>query len=185
MIQEAELIDRQRCENAHHAERAKEMQHIAETRVALDIIVRPEERGWNAHWLPYSVVKRLAITGMRALVVGCGFGGDAVLLTHLGFEVYAFDLSSDSLDIAMCSSFLGHRDRFSTSRFAEARLRRRSFQLHRSAGRDCHRTRDLHPQSPGPDEELTSDLCKIEGHHCTENRDFSGCRHAQIFSILW
>jgi 2-polyprenyl-3-methyl-5-hydroxy-6-metoxy-1,4-benzoquinol methylase len=104
MIQEAELTDRQRRENAYHAERAKKMQHAAETPVALDILVRPEERWWNAHWSLYSAVKRLAMPGMRALVVGCGFGEDAILLTHLGFEVYAFDLSSESLDIAKRSA---------------------------------------------------------------------------------
>jgi SAM-dependent methyltransferase len=41
---------------------------------------------------------------MRALVVGCGFGGDAILLTHLGLRVDAFDLSPDSLEIARRST---------------------------------------------------------------------------------
>jgi 2-polyprenyl-3-methyl-5-hydroxy-6-metoxy-1,4-benzoquinol methylase len=122
MIQETELTDRQRRENAYHAERAKEMQHIAETAVALDIIVRPQERWWNAQWFLYSMIKRLAKPGMRALVVGCGFGGDAVLLTHLGFEVYAFDLSSDSLDIARRSALRSSTTSIDFRRLASEKL---------------------------------------------------------------
>ncbi len=104
MIDKTELTDRQRRESEYHARRAREMQHLAEAPVALDIIAHPEERWWNAHWFLYSMVKRLARPGMRALVVGCGFGGDAILLTHLGLKVDAFDLSPESLEIAKRSA---------------------------------------------------------------------------------
>jgi len=40
------------------------------------------------------------LKGRRVLVVGCGFGDDALRLAKLGVEVYAFDLSPESLDIA-------------------------------------------------------------------------------------
>lgn len=36
----------------------------------------------------------------NVLVVGCGFGDDALRLARLGARVHAFDLSPDSLDIA-------------------------------------------------------------------------------------
>ena len=37
-------------------------------------------------------------SGKRALVVGCGLGDDAEILSSLGFEVVAFDISATCID---------------------------------------------------------------------------------------
>jgi SAM-dependent methyltransferase len=39
-------------------------------------------------------------TGRRAVVVGCGFGGDAELLARLGFAVVGFDFSAPAIEAA-------------------------------------------------------------------------------------
>ncbi len=48
----------------------------------------------------YSYLSNLDLKGKRVLIVGCGFGGDALRVAKLGADVYAFDLSPDSLFIA-------------------------------------------------------------------------------------
>ena len=48
----------------------------------------------------YAYLSSLNLKRKRVLVVGCGFGHDALYLAKLGADVYAFDLSPDSLFIA-------------------------------------------------------------------------------------
>lgn len=57
-------------------------------------------RWWNQHWAMYTALRGFALAGRRVLVVGCGYGDDALLLARLGARVDAFDLSDDSLAIA-------------------------------------------------------------------------------------
>ena len=59
-----------------------------------------QRRWWNGYWSMYSFLRELPVAGKKVLIVGCGFGDDALRLAKWGAEVYAFDLSPDSLEIA-------------------------------------------------------------------------------------
>jgi ubiquinone/menaquinone biosynthesis C-methylase UbiE len=48
----------------------------------------------------YEYLVRCDLKDRRVLVVGCGFGDDALRIAKLGAKVNAFDLSPDSLEIA-------------------------------------------------------------------------------------
>ncbi len=48
----------------------------------------------------YAIIPAEDLRGKQVLVVGCGFGDDALRLAKLGATVSAFDLSPDSLHIA-------------------------------------------------------------------------------------
>jgi len=48
----------------------------------------------------YSYLTGQSLHGKKTLVAGCGFGDDALRLAKLGAEVYAYDLSPESLTIA-------------------------------------------------------------------------------------
>ncbi|KAF3998145.1 class I SAM-dependent methyltransferase [Glaciimonas immobilis] len=48
----------------------------------------------------YDYLMTLDFRGKRVLIVGCGFGEDALRIAMLGAEVYAFDLSPECLNIA-------------------------------------------------------------------------------------
>ena len=57
-------------------------------------------RWWNHTWSMYDVLLNADLAGKTVLVVGCGFGSDALLLSKLGAKVYAFDLSPEVLQVA-------------------------------------------------------------------------------------
>lgn len=99
MIKHEELTERQKRERAYHKEHAREHRHRYEN-LSWDIIQNPSRRWWNQHWSMFSTLLRLNLAGKRTLVVGCGLGDDAFLLSKLGAEVYAIDLSPDVLEIA-------------------------------------------------------------------------------------
>lgn len=48
----------------------------------------------------YTFLLDQQLSGKKVLVVGCGFGDDALRLAKKGGDVYAFDLSPESLEIA-------------------------------------------------------------------------------------
>ena len=64
-------------------------------------------RWWNAYWHMFDMLRRQPVARMKILVVGCGFGDDALRLAKMGGEVYAFDLSPESVGIAR---ELAHRE---------------------------------------------------------------------------
>lgn len=94
------LTERQQHELDYHREHAREHQQILEAPFPFDVIENPQRRWWNAYWRMYEYILSLNPTGKRVLVVGCGFGDDALRLSKLGAHVSAFDLSPESLDIA-------------------------------------------------------------------------------------
>jgi len=93
------LTERQQREleyHKHHATlHAQEMQ-----RPSFDAIYSSQRRWWNAYWEMYRHIRQLDLRGKKALVVGCGFGLDAMSLALLGADVCAFDLSIDELQVA-------------------------------------------------------------------------------------
>jgi len=99
MIKHQELTERQKREIEYHKAHADQHRHRFE-HFSWDIIHDPRRRWWNQHWAMFTTLLQLNLEGKRTLVVGCGLGEDALLLAKLGAEVYAFDLSSEVLEIA-------------------------------------------------------------------------------------
>ena len=100
--QERKLSERQRREVDYHKERAKLYETIQSEQFAFDVIEQngARRRWWNAYWEMYWTLIQIGVQGKNGLVVGCGFGEDALRLAKLGAEVDAFDLSAESLSIA-------------------------------------------------------------------------------------
>jgi ubiquinone/menaquinone biosynthesis C-methylase UbiE len=96
----SDLTDRQQRELAYHLAHAKERQHVLDKPFSWDVLQNPARRWWNAYWEMYAYLKRCDLADKSVLVVGCGFGDDALRIAKLGANVTAFDLSPDSLDIA-------------------------------------------------------------------------------------
>jgi ubiquinone/menaquinone biosynthesis C-methylase UbiE len=94
------LSDRQRREIEYYRGRAAAHTHIAMERVNLSAVTSTRYRWWNAHWVILRKAKNLGLTGKNVLVVGCGFGDDAVILAYLGGLVSAVDISAESVAIA-------------------------------------------------------------------------------------
>jgi ubiquinone/menaquinone biosynthesis C-methylase UbiE len=95
-----ELTERQKRELEYHRDHAKEHQRVLSEPFSWDVLNRPSRRWWNAYWQMYDYLIKLNLKGKRVLVVGCGFGEDALRIAKLGAEVYAFDLSPESLSLA-------------------------------------------------------------------------------------
>lgn len=87
------LTDRQQRELDYHREHALEHQCILDAPFPLDVIENPRRRWWNAYWRMYKYLISLDLAGKRLLVIGCGFGDNALQLSKLGARVSAFDLS--------------------------------------------------------------------------------------------
>jgi ubiquinone/menaquinone biosynthesis C-methylase UbiE len=94
------LSERQSRELAYHREHAAKNWMRAAEPFDWSVLDRPERRWWNAYWQMYAWLCSQELSGQRVLVVGCGFGDDAIRLAKLGAAVSAFDLSPDSLAIA-------------------------------------------------------------------------------------
>jgi ubiquinone/menaquinone biosynthesis C-methylase UbiE len=98
--QEKTLTERQKNELEYHRKHAVENRAVLDRPFNWDVLHNPSKRWWNAYWQMFTLLSNLDLMGKRVLVVGCGFGDDALRLAKLGADVYAFDLSPDSLSIA-------------------------------------------------------------------------------------
>jgi len=94
------LSERQRRELEYHRDHAVKYQSLLDQPFDWSVFDRPERKWWNAYWQMYAWLCAQDLKGKRVLVVGCGFGDDAIRLAKLGASVTAFDLSPDSLAIA-------------------------------------------------------------------------------------
>ena len=95
-----QLTGRQQREIEYHRQRAQTYAHDVLTRpLPYDAIDGHQRRWWNAHWEMYGYL-RPRVAGKQVLVVGCGYGEDAIRLAKCGARVSAFDLSAESLAIA-------------------------------------------------------------------------------------
>lgn len=95
-----ELSDRQRRELEYHRDHAAKYRDRVHQPFDWSVFDRPERKWWNAYWQMFTWLCGQDLKGQRVLVVGCGFGDDAIRLAKLGAQVCAFDLSPDSLEIA-------------------------------------------------------------------------------------
>lgn len=96
----ATLTARQQRELEYHREHATTYAEAAMRPVADDIIVSTARRPWNAYWSMYDRLLAADLAGQSVLVLGCGFGDDAIRIARLGALVSACDLSPESLEIA-------------------------------------------------------------------------------------
>lgn len=96
----ADLSDRQARELDYHRDRAAQHADRAAQPVSLDVLTSKKFRWWNAYWVVVREARRVDLAGKRALVIGCGFGEDAILLSRLGADVSTIDLSPESIEIA-------------------------------------------------------------------------------------
>jgi ubiquinone/menaquinone biosynthesis C-methylase UbiE len=94
------LSDRQKREIEYHRRHAEKNRQILDQTFSFDVIEKPALRWWNAYWTMFALLANQDLKEKKVLVVGCGFGDDALRLAKLGAEVSAFDLSEDSLSIA-------------------------------------------------------------------------------------
>jgi ubiquinone/menaquinone biosynthesis C-methylase UbiE len=95
-----DLTERQQREIEYHRERAKEHLQILDAPFSWDVLQNPGRRWWNAYWEMYAYLVQCDLKGKSVLVVGCGFGDDALRIAKLGAKVSAFDLSPEALHIA-------------------------------------------------------------------------------------
>src|SRR5271166_3508528 len=107
MQSQIELTDRQKREIAYHHEHAKHLPPAP----SLEIL-SGQSRWWNAYWHTYEYLRALDLSGKKALVLGCGFGNDAIFLHELGARVWACDVSREMLDGARVRAH-GREIRFS------------------------------------------------------------------------
>jgi len=96
-----DLSARQERERAYHAMHAR---RLRPRKPDIDIVSAREPRPWNAYWEAVWRLRREELAAKRALVVGCGAGQDAIILSRLGASVDAFDLSPDMLAVAKRSA---------------------------------------------------------------------------------
>jgi 2-polyprenyl-3-methyl-5-hydroxy-6-metoxy-1,4-benzoquinol methylase len=98
------LTPRQQREVEFHRNYAKQQIGLADQPVSLDVVLSARRRPWNAYWATYDVVRSMTWNGSRVLVVGCGFGQDAIRLASCGAIVHAVDISPDVVAIARRSA---------------------------------------------------------------------------------
>lgn len=94
------LSARQQREIDYHREHAEKRKDILNKPISWEVLREPRRRWWNAYWQMVSYLVDSGVQGKRVLVIGCGFGEDALRLAKLGARVSAFDLSPDSLRLA-------------------------------------------------------------------------------------
>lgn len=94
------LTDRQRRELEYHREHSRKYETLLAEPLDYEVMLKPGLRWWNGYWMMYAYLCSLPLAGRCVLVVGCGFGQDAIRLAKLGARVSAFDLSPESIEIA-------------------------------------------------------------------------------------
>jgi len=99
-LNEIQLTDRQKRELEYHVNHAKQHADLLNKPFSFDVITSSRRRWWNAYWDMYTFFLNQNLKDKKVMVVGCGFGDDALRLSKMGADVYAFDLSDPSLEIA-------------------------------------------------------------------------------------
>lgn len=100
MDENKKITERQRRELEYHKAHAELNVNILERPFSYDVVLNQQRRWWNANWEMYTYLLDKGLNGQKVLVVGCGFGDDALKLAKVGAKVKAFDLSPESLQIA-------------------------------------------------------------------------------------
>ena len=85
---ETELTDRQRSELEYHQKHAQKHTDILQRSFSYEVLSKSSTRWWNPYWQMFEFLTSLELKGKKILVVGCGFGEDALRLAKLGGDVY-------------------------------------------------------------------------------------------------
>jgi ubiquinone/menaquinone biosynthesis C-methylase UbiE len=93
------LTERQRRETVYHERRAAEFS-ANDVPLSLAAAHSACRRWWNSYWHLYTLLRSIGVRGRRTLVLGCGFGNDAILLHEMGAEVDACDISPETVKLA-------------------------------------------------------------------------------------
>jgi len=96
----SELSDRQRREVDYYSNRSLRYKERFEAPVDMEFVLSERKRWWNAYWRMVALLRDRDLRNSRVLVVGSGYGEDAIRLSHLAARVDAFDLSPDCIAIA-------------------------------------------------------------------------------------
>lgn len=96
-------------ERLFQKEQAWQNAYLASEPVDLEPAFSRKRRPWNGLWMFYDLLQAIPLDGKKVLVVGCGYGEDAIRLAAMGAEVYALDLSPEAIDIARCRITRVHR----------------------------------------------------------------------------
>lgn len=94
------LTGRQQREIEYHRARAEQHASLLSTAVSYDVVFSPARRWWNHYWEMFTFLARQDLRDKHVLIVGCGFGEDALRLARMGAHVFAFDLSAESIALA-------------------------------------------------------------------------------------
>ncbi len=95
-----ELTERQRRELEYHREYAESKKQMLAEAFNFDVVEEKKRRWWNQYWDMYTYLLEQDLKGKNLLIIGCGFGEDAINLAKAGANVSAYDLSPESIDIA-------------------------------------------------------------------------------------
>ena len=94
------LTDRQQRELEYHKDHAAANEAVLHEDFSYDVVEPGPRRWWNQYWAMYTYLLEKDLAGKKVLIIGAGFGEDALVLAKVGAEVKAFDLSPDSVSIA-------------------------------------------------------------------------------------
>jgi ubiquinone/menaquinone biosynthesis C-methylase UbiE len=96
-----EQSDRQRREIEYHRHHAAKHLAVASQPVTLTHLTSHRHRWWNAYWVNMWRARSEDLPNRRVLVVGSGFGDDAITLNLFGAKIVcAFDISEECCKIA-------------------------------------------------------------------------------------
>ena len=95
-----ELTERQQRELEYHRGFAESNKEMLRQPVKYDVVEEGPRRWWNQYWAMYTYLINKDLTGKNVLVIGSGFGGDAMNLAKAGAKVQAFDLSPESVELS-------------------------------------------------------------------------------------
>lgn len=94
------LTDRQQRELEYHRDFAQSNMEILNEPFNFDVVEEGPRRWWNQYWAMFTYLLDKDLTGKNVLVIGCGFGEDALNLAKAGANVQAFDLSPESVEMS-------------------------------------------------------------------------------------
>jgi ubiquinone/menaquinone biosynthesis C-methylase UbiE len=95
------LSERQQREIEYHRHRAREHQSDASQTISPAQFTSQRFRWWNAYWVISRKATAIGLANKRVLVIGSGFGDDAIFLNLFGATtVCAIDISEESIKIA-------------------------------------------------------------------------------------
>lgn len=99
----SDLTERQIREKEYYNQYSK-LNNLLDQDIDLSPILKvqtnEERRPWNSYWSIYEFAIHHFQTGMKILDFGTGPGENALRFSHIGYEVYGFDISDENIKVA-------------------------------------------------------------------------------------